>query len=328
LTIQFLNAEEITSTVEFRRGDSNCDGRVDELDALAIAALTLASAPTEPCCSSAADVDDDGDVDLADQSLLLRFLLDDGPPPLAPGPVGCGTDPTPDVTLGCSNYAAEVCSAPQPPVALQFPGDCTQDGRLDLSDAVCLLGFLYLGLPQELPCGNASVEDSANVELLDWSGDGSLDISDAVGSLAWLFAGGSLHPAMVPDAACVPILGCPATCSSADPVQVLRQGTLTTLQHGVQGRVEHLSNHTLRLRDFFYDGEGFPTVVVWLHKNRTQVEERGGIAISADLRRDEPYVNETLVFPIPSDVTLERFGYVSIWCSWFPLNYGVAQLRS
>ena len=49
----------------------------------------------------------------------------------------------------------------------QLPGDCNQDSRLDISDAVCLLGHLFLGSPPELPCGDGGVTDAANLELMN-----------------------------------------------------------------------------------------------------------------------------------------------------------------
>jgi hypothetical protein len=38
---------------------------------------------------------------------------------------------------------------------------------VDLSDAVCLLRFLFLGNPRLLPCDDGSPE--SNRELLDWN---------------------------------------------------------------------------------------------------------------------------------------------------------------
>lgn len=96
------------------------------------------------------------------------------------------------------------------PVGLQIPADCNQDGKVDISDPICVLGYLFLGTPELLPCGDGSRDATGNVNLLDWHGDGALDISDAVGALRWLTLGGpghvladSLNPS-----ACVPVSGC------------------------------------------------------------------------------------------------------------------------
>jgi hypothetical protein len=91
----------------------------------------------------------------------------------------------------------------------QLPGDCNQDGTIDISDAICLLGFLYLGSPPALPCGDGSVEDAANDRLLDWNDQAGIDLSDVIAILNWLFQGGSAH---VLGELCQPVIGCPDSC--------------------------------------------------------------------------------------------------------------------
>ncbi|MEC9350438.1 MAG: PKD domain-containing protein, partial [Planctomycetota bacterium] len=91
----------------------------------------------------------------------------------------------------------------------QLPGDCNQDRRLDISDAVCLLGHLFLGSPQALPCADGEVTDAANRELMNLNGDRSVDLTDAIHVLRYLFQGG---PGPVGGTSCLPIVGCPDTC--------------------------------------------------------------------------------------------------------------------
>ena len=86
---------------------------------------------------------------------------------------------------------------------LQRPSDCNQDGSVDISDAICLLGRLFQG--GELPCG-PFVTDPGNVGLLDGNGDSRVDLSDAVRLLDFLFRG-SAPPVL--GLSCVPIEGCP-----------------------------------------------------------------------------------------------------------------------
>jgi CSLREA domain-containing protein len=117
-----------------------------------------------------------------------------------------------------SEFSPPVEPAPAAAPARQVPGDCNQDGRLDISDASCVLGFLFLGVPSRLPCGDGSSADPANVALIDWQPDGRPDLSDAVALLAFLFSGGAPHPAAVSGSetrGCVEIPGCPdnASCS-------------------------------------------------------------------------------------------------------------------
>ena len=93
-------------------------------------------------------------------------------------------------------------------VGRQLPGDCNQDGDLDLSDALCLFGHLFLGFPRSLPC-----TDDGNLQLLDWQADDSLDLSDGISLLTFLFDSTSLpHALAVPggeSSGCIGIRGCP-----------------------------------------------------------------------------------------------------------------------
>lgn len=73
---------------------------------------------------------------------------------------------------------------------LRLPGDCNADGRRNISDAVCLLGFLFRGAPQSLPCGSGLPEDGANLQLLDHNGDQRINLSDPVSLIAYHFRGG------------------------------------------------------------------------------------------------------------------------------------------
>ena len=103
-----------------------------------------------------------------------------------------------------------------PAGGLRLPGDCNEDGRIDISDPVCVLGFLFLGQPTELPCGAAggSEPDVADISLVDWNGDSQLDLSDPVAGLIYSFGGGPPH-ALDPNGqatTCVTIEDCSAVC--------------------------------------------------------------------------------------------------------------------
>jgi hypothetical protein len=97
-----------------------------------------------------------------------------------------------------------------PPGGGQVPGDSTQDARLDISDGIRLLGFLFLGNPVRLPCGNGSISDPANVALEDAGGNGAIELSDAVRLFVYLFLGGPPH---VLGIRCVVIPGCENVCT-------------------------------------------------------------------------------------------------------------------
>jgi hypothetical protein len=103
-----------------------------------------------------------------------------------------------------------------PPGGRQLPGDCNQDGTLDLSDAICLFGFLFTGegpAASELPCGDpgSPEPDDGDVALMDANGDGEVDLSDGVWILGFLFGscGSPPCPPHVLGTACVRIVGCP-----------------------------------------------------------------------------------------------------------------------
>jgi hypothetical protein len=104
-------------------------------------------------------------------------------------------------------FTLELC----PLGGLQRPGDGNQDGTLDLSDAVWLLGHLFLGTAPRLPCegGTASSPGPGERALMDVNGDGGIDLSDSVSILSFLFLGG--RPPTLGNE-CVRIVGCPEKC--------------------------------------------------------------------------------------------------------------------
>jgi hypothetical protein len=94
----------------------------------------------------------------------------------------------------------------QPPGGLQRPSDGNQDGKLDISDGSQLLGFLFLGTAGRLPCGDGTIEEPGNLQLLDSNGDGHVDLADAIRLFGFLFLGEA--PPVLGEA-CVRIPGCP-----------------------------------------------------------------------------------------------------------------------
>ena len=96
------------------------------------------------------------------------------------------------------------------PMNATIPGDCNEDGSLDLSDAICTLGFLFQNNPSTLPCSSTA----ANLGLMDVNDDGAVDLSDAIYLLAFLFQGGA---APVQGQGCTVVAGCSANpgCSAA-----------------------------------------------------------------------------------------------------------------
>jgi hypothetical protein len=111
--------------------------------------------------------------------------------------------------VGVQGGESDPCSftVTAPGFPMRVPGDCTQDGVLDMSDAICVLGVLFVGRPERFPCGRGSSTDEGNLNLLDWQPDGDVDLSDGVSILQYLFLGGPPHP-LADTTACVPMPGC------------------------------------------------------------------------------------------------------------------------
>src|SRR2546422_2042545 len=87
---------------QFKRGDSNVDGKVDLSDAINTL-RTLFSGVAGISCRDAADANGDGHLDISDPVYTLLFLFLDGERPPPPAPRECGVDPDVD-RLGCRSY--------------------------------------------------------------------------------------------------------------------------------------------------------------------------------------------------------------------------------
>ena len=86
----------VEAQVDFKRGDYNGNGVVG-LDDIYIGLFDI----PPPVCAGAADANGDGQFQfLIDQTFLLNWIANDGPPPPAPGPYVCGDAGT----LACDNY--------------------------------------------------------------------------------------------------------------------------------------------------------------------------------------------------------------------------------
>ena len=121
--------------------------------------------------------------------------------------VGMAAAKQPDVGVWSVATICDLTLEDVPPGFL--PSDCNEDGALDISDGVCLLGHLFQSEPIELPCGDGSVSDADNIALFDSNGDDNIDISDAVRVFGYLFSGA---PAPARGTECVAADGCPDAC--------------------------------------------------------------------------------------------------------------------
>jgi hypothetical protein len=98
--------------------------------------------------------------------------------------------------------SAVVYVDPDEPGGVAFVrGDANQSGRVDISDAVAILGYLFLGSPSGFDC----------LEAADIDGDEEVNISDPIGLLGFLFLGDMAPAAPHPDCgegAAPPVHGC------------------------------------------------------------------------------------------------------------------------
>jgi len=87
------------------------------------------------------------------------------------------------VVVGPMGVAGENCASDN--------GDVNGDAVVDISDAVYLLGWLFLGGPAPAPlCDTAGVGADCAADNGDTNGDTELDISDVLYLLIWHFLGG------------------------------------------------------------------------------------------------------------------------------------------
>ncbi len=111
--------------------------------------------------------------------------------------------------LGGTPGAINSVSDPALQLGFQVPGDINQDARLNVSDPINLLIYLFKGQAFSLPCGDGTLEAQSNLALMDADGSTTVDLSDPLHMLLYLFRGGAPH-AM--GGACIPVATCPTTC--------------------------------------------------------------------------------------------------------------------
>ena len=90
-----------TEAIVFRRGDANGDGSYNISDSVAILLRVFTDNDIVPC-EKAADVDDNGELEMVDALFVLNAMFLRGPEPKAPFP-GCGIDPSED-SITCDRY--------------------------------------------------------------------------------------------------------------------------------------------------------------------------------------------------------------------------------
>lgn len=175
---------------QFKRGDADGNGRVEEADGELILSYLSRPGSAQISCLDAADSNDDGQLDISDGLLVLSFTrLGVGVIP-APGPHECGPDPTPDA-LSSEGYPAEVCSIgfcclPGGSCVLTCAKCCADQGG---SMVAACLGDSD-GNGKDDACEEPQPEPGPLFQRGDSNSDGAVDISDAVFTLNGLYLGG------------------------------------------------------------------------------------------------------------------------------------------
>jgi hypothetical protein len=123
--------------------------------------------------------------DEADEATTF-FLAAQDPIPRRSGSVAIGAGALlPEI---CVRWAEVTVTRPDSPGRQFRRGYCNDDGTVDISDAVCVLEWLFLGR-----------EEPGCVAATNVNGDEAVDISDAVSLLGFLFLGGPTPVAPYPD---------------------------------------------------------------------------------------------------------------------------------
>jgi hypothetical protein len=165
------------------------------------------SAPLEVFFDARASYDLDGDI------VLYRWDFDDGT--MAEGDVAIHTfseggyfvQLTVRDDLGAEDTLSILVTVGADLGGRQVPGDCNQDGFLDIGDAICLLAALIDGPPAAPPCGGAGSGFAGMLE--DFDGSGGVGLADALGKLNYLFLNGSAHDL---GERCLRVPGCTDVC--------------------------------------------------------------------------------------------------------------------
>lgn len=88
--------------------------------------------------------------------------------------------------------------------------------------------------------------------------------------------------------------------------------------YGVSGTATIISENTIRVENFNYNGMGAQTRLV-LGMDR---DYRNGFAVSEPVNTGTPFVNETMVLTLPEGKTLDDFNSISVYCIDFAENFG------
>ena len=107
-------------------------------------------------------------------------------------------------------------------------------------------------------------------------------------------------------------------CAGTHP-RVGLTAVLTTRFHGDSGTARIVDDCTIVIENFAFDGAGLD---VRAYAGDTAGKFDNGRILSNDLRRTGGYNNETLTIKLPTGVTLDDVGSLSIWCVPVSMSFG------
>ncbi|MDJ0841995.1 MAG: DM13 domain-containing protein [Acidobacteriota bacterium] len=93
-------------------------------------------------------------------------------------------------------------------------------------------------------------------------------------------------------------------------------------RYGISGRAVIVDERTVRLENFFYNGDG-PDVRVYLALDRNFVS---GKPVTEAISGTN-YDNATIDITLPDDFTLDDFNSISIWCTVFSINFSAGDFQ-
>jgi len=209
---EWLESERFADAVpQFIRGDIDGNGNVNMTDAVACAA----GGPF--ACDDAADVNDDGVLDMADCTYLTNYLAAGGPAPPMPFP-DCGKDPSADA-LGCNDCPAcpwsntladSLCEVTTPMPSFAYVESLVHK----CEDVILLLGFWFDEDPQQFIRGDVNADGFLSIadiaalvigppfmcdDAADVNDDGALNSLDSAYLWDWIMTAVTPPPPPFPN---------------------------------------------------------------------------------------------------------------------------------
>ena len=114
-----------------------------------------------------------------------------------------------------------------------------------------------------------------------------------------------------------------ADCPSTHPM-VGTTAELTERFHGVRGTVTVVNDCSIRIDNFFFDGNGIDIRVY----GGSDLSFSDGFSMGEDLKNfPTGYEDDTVTGVLPEGKTMDDLGAVSIWCVPVGVSFGDAALR-